>query len=185
MDTDTVSPAADPDRFATALESCRRALLAVAQAEMPGHLSAKGGASDLVQNTLAAAYRHRDQFRGHSLADLRAWLRGILGHELVNFYRQFRTARRDIGRELAGTPTDVPAGAAGPLHDLVKAERAAAVTASVARLPAEARRVLVLRLEMRLGFREIGDRTGRTEEAARKVFTRAVEQLRQANPDAA
>ena len=171
--------AADP--FAAALEDCRRFLLAVANAEMPGHLTPKGGASDLVQEALVAAHRARDRFRGRTLGELRAWLRGILANELADFRRRYKAARRDAARE-------VPAGAdaahdrPGPVDQLIRAERAAAVTAAVDRLPPAAREVVVLRVEFRLGFREIGARVGRTEEAARKVFVRAVDELRRAAP---
>lgn len=174
----------DADRFAAALEDCRRFLLSVANAEMPGHLVPKGGASDLVQESLIAAYECRDRFRGRTLGDLRAWLRGILLHELADFRRRYATGRRDVTREEAvgpGAAADRP----DPVEHLIRAERTATVTAAIDQLPADAREVVLLRLEQRLGFREIGDRTGRTEEAARKVFVRAVDRLRRAAPDPA
>jgi RNA polymerase sigma-70 factor (ECF subfamily) len=173
------------DRFAQALEDCRQFLLSVANAEMPGHLTPKGGASDIVQETLAAAYLVRDRFRGRTLAELRAWLKGILAHELATFRRHYRASCRDARREVPIGAADGPATATGPIDELLRVERARAVAAAVARLPADAREVLVLRIELRLGFREIGDRLGRTEEAARKAFDRALHRLRQTAPDPA
>lgn len=173
------------DRFAHSLERCRRFLLTVANAEMPGHLVRKGGASDLVQETIAAGYLHRDQFRGRSLGELRAWLRGILRNELASFRRRFQASCRDAGREVPVTPTAAngPVAAGGcVLGELIRAERSAAVAEAVNLLPAETRTVLVLRIELRLGFREIGERLGRTEEAARKVYTRALSLLREVAP---
>jgi RNA polymerase sigma-70 factor (ECF subfamily) len=178
----TALPGADP--FAAALEECRRFLLSVANAELPGHLTPKGGASDVVQEAIIAAYRARDRFRGRTLADLRAWLRGILVNELADFRRRYAAARRDTAREVPAA-ADHTHDRPGPVDQLVRAERAAAVSAAVDRLPSPAREVVVLRLEHRLGFREIGARVGRTEEAARKVFVRAVDQLRQVAPDPA
>jgi RNA polymerase sigma-70 factor (ECF subfamily) len=177
------------DRFARALETCRQFLLSVANAEMPGHLTPKGGASDIVQETLTAGYLCREQFHGRTLAELRAWLKGILLNELAMFRRRYRASCRDVAREVPVGAT--VAGGAHPvapdqaLTELVRAEQTEAVAAAVARLPDEARQVLALRLELRLGFREIGDRLGRTEEAARKLFTRALDQLREIAPDPA
>jgi RNA polymerase sigma factor (sigma-70 family) len=73
----------------------------------------------------------------------------------------------------------------GALNNLVRAERTVAVQTAVARLPDDIRQVLVLRLEHKLGFREIGDRLGRTEEAVRKTFTRALDRLRESGIDSA
>ena len=177
------------DKFAIALETCRRFLLALANAELPSLLVPKGGASDLVQETLVAGYQHQNQFNGRTLADLRAWLRSILLNELATFRRRYSASCRDVTRE-------VPVGAvlSGDLHppaedsalnSLVHAERAVAVRAAVARLPDVVRQILLLRLELRLGFREIGDRLGRTEEAVRKTFTRALDRLRDSGIDSA
>lgn len=172
------------DRFAAALEECRRFLLSVANAEMPGHLVPKGGASDLVQESLLTAYECRDRFRGRTVGDLRAWVRGILLHELGDFRRRYATARRDATREVTAEP-GTPAGLPEPVEHVLRAERTAAFAAAIDRLPTDAREVVLLRLEQRLGFREIGTRTGRTEEAARKVFVRAVDRLRRSAPDPA
>lgn len=173
-------PTAAP--FAAALEDCRRFLLSVANAEMPGHLAPKGGASDIVQEVMLAAYQSRDRFRGRTLADLRAWLRGILVNELADFRRRYDTVRRDASREVPAGP-DNPHPRPGPVDQLIRAERVAATAAAVDRLPDDARQVVMLRLEFRLGFREIGTRVGRSEEAARKVFVRAVDLLRRSTPD--
>lgn len=178
LDTFALTPSVD--RFAAALEACRRYLLSAANAEMPGQLTPKGGASDLVQNTLTRAYVARDQFRGATLSDLRAWLRGILVNELAMFRRHYRAACRNAARE---RPVEaggrLTGGGPEPVDQLIRAEQAEALKVAVARLPADARTVLVMRLDRRLGFREIGLELGRTEEAVRKTFTRAVERLRQ------
>ena len=169
------------DRFVLVLETYREYLLSVANAEMPGRLAPKAGASDLVQDTLTAALQSRNRFHGRTLADLRAWLRGILANEMAMFRRRYRAACRDAGREVHASPL-VPVAAAGPVDRLIRAERSRAVAAAMGRLPDDARAVVVLRLELGLGFREIGDRLGRTEEAARKLYTRALDRLREAVP---
>jgi RNA polymerase sigma-70 factor (ECF subfamily) len=168
------------DQFADVLETSRRFLLAIANAELPQDLRAKGGASDLVQETLTAAHRCRLQFEGSTVADLRAWLRAILANELAIFRRRYAgTAARDVSREVALT-ADVPGRVEdrSPVADLIRAEREQQIAAAVARLPDEVRLVILLRVEHGQSFGVIGARIGKTEDAVRKVFTRGITQLR-------
>jgi RNA polymerase sigma-70 factor (ECF subfamily) len=173
--------------FAELLGQARQFLLGVANAELPAALRAKGGASDLVQETFAAALRGRHQFRGTTLDDLRAWLRAILRNELATFHRRFAAAAaRDVGREVpAGTASNLPAVTPPPIERLIRDEQARTLAATVAGLPDDQREVVVLRLEHGLPFTAVGERLGRSEEAARKLFSRALERLRGVVPDPA
>src|SRR5690348_12194832 len=83
-----------------ALEACRGYLLLIAQRELSPELLAKGGASDLVQETLLDAFQAFGRFHGDSEEQLRQWLRRLLLNNLLDFSRQFRdTAKRQLGRE--------------------------------------------------------------------------------------
>src|SRR5437879_7391033 len=97
-----------------ALEACRGYLLVIAEQELAPELRAKGGASDLVQQTFLDAQRDFAVFRGSSEAELRSWLRRILLDNLANFHRRYRqTAKRWIGHEVAlepGSSSDAPRG---------------------------------------------------------------------------
>src|SRR5215472_17901427 len=85
-----------------ALQACRDYLLLVANKELDPGLQAKGGASDLVQQTFLEAQRDFDQFHGNSEAELLAWLRHLLMNNLADFSRSFRqTAKRGIEREMS------------------------------------------------------------------------------------
>ena len=182
----TRSPTCLPIRLAAdtpfddALQSARRFLLSVANAELPPGLRAKGGASDLVQETLAAAHQSRHQFRGQTVTELRAWLRGILLNELATFRRRYlETAARDVSREVPLTVARDGVVDALPVTDIIRQEDSRSLAAAVARLPDEFRLAIVLRSEHGLSFAEIGERLGRTEEAARKLFARALARLRE------
>ena len=59
------------------------------------------------------------------------------------------------------------------------------MVAAVARLPEDARQVVVLRIDHDLPFAEIGARLGRSAEAARKVYIRAITVLRAMTPNPA
>lgn len=169
------------------LAACRDYLLVVATRRLPADLRAKAGASDLVQQTFLEAQRDFPAFQGRSEADLLAWLRRILLHNLANATRHFRaTGKRQLGREVALDDA--------PLHELVNGitshhspsseavarEQDEALRRAVERLPEGYRRVIRWRSYERLSFADIGQRLGRSAEAARKLWARAVEELKQA-----
>ena len=83
------------------LESCRGYLLLVARKELDPDLEGKGSPSDIVQETFLEAHRDFAQFQGDSEAELLAWLRRILAHNLFNEARRFATRGRDATREVS------------------------------------------------------------------------------------
>lgn len=171
-----------------ALEACRRYLLGVAEGELSPDLRSKGGASDLVQETFLEAQRDFGRFEGSSPEELRAWLRQVLLHNVGAFSRRYRsTGKREVAREVAVGADgsfqgiqQVPADSTlSPSGVAIEHEQALALRQAVDRLPEEYRRVVVLRFEDGLSFEEIGQITERTADAARKVWSRAMERLRQ------
>src|SRR5262249_26022430 len=85
-----------------ALEICRGYLLLGAERQLGTDLRAKGGASDLVQETFLEAQRDFVQFQGTSEEELRAWLQRLLLNNLGNFARRYRATHcREVGREQA------------------------------------------------------------------------------------
>ncbi len=58
-------------------------------------------------------------------------------------------------------------------------EQAVALRRALDRLPEEHRRVVVLRFEEERSFEEIGRLTGRSPDAVRKIWARAMGRLRQ------
>jgi RNA polymerase sigma-70 factor (ECF subfamily) len=169
------------------LEACRGYLLLIAEEDLDPALRAKGGASDLVQQTFLEAQGAFGRFRGGTEDELLAWLRQLLRNNLIDFTRQYRaTARRAVGREvpLAGdtpsrSPEEVQADTPSPSGHAVAREEDEAMRRAMDRLPEDHRTVLQLRYEEGLGFDEIAARLGRSPEAARKLWARAVGRLRQ------
>src|SRR5438552_6439608 len=76
-------------------------LQVLAQAQLGRHLRAKCDASDLVQQTLLEAHRDFAEFQGSREAELLAWLRRILAHNLYNEARRFAARQRDAAREVS------------------------------------------------------------------------------------
>jgi RNA polymerase sigma-70 factor, ECF subfamily len=170
------------------LETHRRYLLAIAERQLDPDLKSKGGASDLVQETFLEAQRDFGKFEGGTPEELRAWLRQVLVHNVGAFTRRFRaTSKRAVAREVAfgagGTSAGNDPGFAGstlsPSEVAMEQEQAMALRRALERLPEEYRRVVVLRFEEGRSFEEIGRLTGRSPDAARKVWSRAMERLRQ------
>jgi RNA polymerase sigma-70 factor (ECF subfamily) len=168
------------------LETFRGYLLLVADREMDPELRAKGGGSDLVQETFLEAQRDLAGFHGNSVQELRAWLRRVLLNNLANFTRQFRArGKRDVRREASleagGSSHERGAGLAAdissPSGQAVAQEQAEALAKALECLPPDYRRVLDLRHNEQLSFEEIGRQMQRTANAARMLWLRAVERL--------
>lgn len=170
------------------LEACRGYLLWIAQRELDPDLKAKGGASDLVQETFLKAQRHFAQFRGDSEADLKAWLRQLLLNNLADFTRLYRgTAKRRVGREAPlgadssarGLAAGLAADALSPSGQAIEHEQAQAIQQALGRLPEEYRRVIVYRYHDERSFEDIGRLMGLSPNAARKLWVRAVKRLQE------
>src|SRR5262249_22748709 len=85
-----------------ALQAYRHYLLEIARDEIDRALQAKGGASDLVQETFLEASRAFPRFRGQSAPELRAWLRAMLLRHVAKHGRRYRTTlKRRVGAEVA------------------------------------------------------------------------------------
>ncbi len=172
------------------LEYCRDYLLLVANRELDPALRAKGGASDVVQEAFLHAQCKFPQFRGQSEAELLAWLRRILLNNLSNFERALRTNKRAASREvpLAGDSSDgrlaPAAGTLSPSGHVIAREDVQALQQALADLPPHYAQVIDLRNWQRCSFAEIGNAMDCSAEAARKLWSRAVEQLRQQIGDA-
>ena len=174
------------DSLGQALEACRGYLLMIAQQELDPALRAKGGASDLVQETFLKAHRHFGQFHGDAEGELLAWLRRMLLNNLADFRRLYGEAqKRQAGREVSLDPNDSAhergggLAAAGPTPSamMMGQEQTEELQRVMARLPDDYQQVLLLRHQGEHSFEEIGRRMNRSANAVRKLWARAVECL--------
>jgi RNA polymerase sigma-70 factor (ECF subfamily) len=168
------------------LEAYRPYLLLVANRELSPDLRVKVGASDLVQETFLDAQHDFPRFRGSTERELLAWLRRILLTNLALASRQFRdTEKRQVDREisLATAPAELLDGLTGdgesPSSIARAREQDEALERALAKLPEQYREVIRLRNSERRSFEEIGTNMGRSAEAARKLWGRALKHLQQ------
>lgn len=159
------------------LEQCRPYLLTIAQAELPGDLQGKLGASDLVQDALLRGVQHFTSFRGHTQEELAGWLRQILINRLANVREAFATDMRAVTRE---QPAD--SRLVDPLHEsagrhLQRHEDEATLSAALSRLPQKCQRIITLRHRENRTFGQIADAFGISTTAARNLWARALQEL--------
>jgi len=172
----------DLEALGHALSSVRDYLLLVANDGLEPALKAKANPSDLVQETFLRAQRGVEGFRGHTASEWRNWLRSILIRNLAKERRRFgATAKRSVQREVTipeGVRLDCVGRDETPSRELARREREAALIEVLERLPDHYREVVVWHHREQLSFEEIGERSGISAEAARKLWTRALGRLR-------
>jgi RNA polymerase sigma-70 factor, ECF subfamily len=172
--------------IATVLDSYRPYLMKIARKELPAAMSAKGGASDLVQETFLEAIRDLGHFHGNSDAELRAWLRCLLLHHVTKLHRCYRASRkRQLDREIRladeddGTPAAVPSHYTSPTGRAVANEQIEVLNRVIQRLPDDYRTVIRLRYVDKKSFDEIAGAMDRSVNAVTLLWFRAVQRMRQ------
>lgn len=181
--------AGDRDALGELIEPFRGYLTLLARLKAGRLLAAKADPVDVVQDVFLEAHRHIANFRGRTEAELLAWLRQIMAAVAANLARRYLgTRRRDVRleRELAGELEEssrlldrgLIAGGSSPSAGAARREQAVILADALARLPPDYREVLVLRHLDELAFPEVAARLGRSVEAVKKLWARAVVRLR-------
>jgi RNA polymerase sigma-70 factor (ECF subfamily) len=167
------------------LEAARSYLLLQAEQQLPISMRAKVGPSDIVQETAIDAHRDFLRFRGTTQEELYAWLRTILQNNVMDAVRRFEMAQKRAVKREASLSVIVdrcgisvlPSGSNTPDHSAIRREDAALLAGVLARVPDDYQTVLRLRYWDGLTFPEIAIRIARSEEAARKLWYRALARL--------
>jgi RNA polymerase sigma-70 factor (ECF subfamily) len=149
-----------------------------------GHLDA----SDVVQQTLLEAQQKLHQFRGRSEAELAAWLRQILAHNLADAARAQGRAKRDVARQrsleaaldesssrLEGW---LAAEQSSPSQRAERNEQVVRLAQALAGLPEAQREALVLRHLEGRSLADIAARLGRSPAAVVGLLQRGLKSLR-------
>jgi len=133
-------------------------------------------AADLMAETFERAFRYRKQYRSDAGAP-RAWLFRIARNLAIDAARRRDTAERGLRfwprAEVAPDPAQL----------LLQDESDRLLAGRVAALPAAQREAIVLRFAAGLSAREIGAVLGRSEAAAHKLVSRALQALKEVYRD--
>lgn len=157
----------------------------VARRELEQELKLKVGVSDIVQCSLLRVCDNVESFAGKSKPQFLAWLKTIVVNEIRRERRRQTAAKRDVRNEVAFSSALETSPAAirnltrrpSPHSEVVNDERLEILRDILAALPDEHATIIVLRnLESR-SFAEIGERLGRSENAATKLWHRAMERF--------
>ena len=156
-------------------------LLLIANGQMRENLQAKFGASDIVQNSLLDAHAGIDEFKGSTEAEMRAWLKQIVMHNLADEGRRYTgTQSRNVNRErsLEMMSTPLKSNGSGIRKAIQSEADKQKLARAVNRLNGRQQRVVEGRHRFGYSYTEIANQLGITEVAARKIWSRALEQLK-------
>lgn len=181
------------DSLGGLLQLYRNYLSVLATTQLDRRLRRRMSTSDLVQETMLAAHRDFDQFRGRSEAELLGWLRQILSHCLSHAVeRNIKAKKRDMRREvameqvakklddsMARLSNVIADDSPTPSQIASRRELAAELSDQLAKLKPRYRDVIVLRNLQGLSFDEIAAQMEMKTGAVRMLWMRAIAKFKE------
>lgn len=153
----------DPRRFADLYEENFERVYAFVVRRVGDRNHAQDLTSEIFEHALANLQRF--EWRGVPFA---AWLYRIAANTVADHYQR-------VARERRG---EAPPPVLTTQDDLDQIERRATLFRLVDRLPADQRRVIVLRFAEEMSIREVAEEFGRSEGAIKQLQSRALQTLR-------
>jgi RNA polymerase sigma-70 factor (ECF subfamily) len=145
--------------------------------------------SEVVNEALLHAHQQRDQFHGHTEAELIGWLQRILEHRAIAMIRRERAKKRNVHLECSieaavGESSvyvrDFLAGKGpSPSEHLQREEQMVRVAWALNQLEAGQRQAFLARHLMELPIADIATLMGRTEKAVAGLLLRGRKRLRE------
>jgi RNA polymerase sigma-70 factor (subfamily 1) len=151
---------------------------------LPASLARKVSVSDVIQETRLIILRHYHRFEDRGEGSFRNWLLTIVDRKIAELTRRHAgTAKRDAGREISrGHRADTAqfvGGGPSPSQEAIASELADIARTAMETLPEDYREVLRLAREEMLPLREVGVRMGRSRDAAKKLYWRAIQRFKE------
>jgi len=169
------------------LASYRNYLRLLAATSLDPEVRGKADASDVVQETLLKAHQNFPKFRGTTEQEWMTWVRQILINNLADLHRRFSLKGRKVSRERSLEASmdrsslmlrNLVAGSdPSPSQGAEQRELSVLLADTLAELEPEDREVVILRNLQELDWNEISRRTGRSPDAARMLWTRALQRV--------
>jgi RNA polymerase sigma-70 factor (ECF subfamily) len=152
-------------------------------------LRAKLAPSDIVQETLLRAHQKRDQFRGKTDEELKAWLRQILTHVVSNRAREFldvagRDAAREVSLQEAVEQSSgrleawLAADQSSPSQRAQRNEQMECLARALESLPEHQRQAVVLHYFQGMTLEEVSAAIGKSLSAVGGLLKRGLRSLR-------
>jgi len=177
----------EPEALNDLLDAHRNYLRFLAASCLHREMRGKADPSDVVQETLLKVHRNFGQFRGTTESEWMAWLRTILVRNLTDLQKGFQRLRRRVTRErsLEGVVDRssamlrnmLPSPDPSPSLEAQHRESATLVADALAELEPEDSEVVILRSLHELDWNAIAVRTGRSPDAARMLWARAMQRV--------
>jgi len=169
----------DEDALRALFERHNAALQGWLLKRLPGYLSRRVSVADVLQEVRIVAYRRRADFEPDGPGSFRTWLIGIAEkkvRETIRFHNGAakRDAQREVTRGQRLDTAQFTAKQATPSEYAIARETADLARRALATLSPDDREVLRLAREQQLPLREVAERMGRSYEAARKAYARAL-----------
>ncbi|MCA9200199.1 MAG: sigma-70 family RNA polymerase sigma factor [Planctomycetales bacterium] len=143
--------------------------------------------SDLVQETLLRAHERFSQFKGVSEPEMATWLRQILTRLVIDFTRREQASTRRLDRQQSlhdllddslNSIQFLTDKNSSPSHKAEQRELGVILANSLANLSVDHREVVLLRNIEQLEWPDISEKMGRSTDAVRMLWTRALRELR-------
>jgi RNA polymerase sigma-70 factor, ECF subfamily len=166
------------------LERYRDYLLLLARVQIRQALMARVAPSDVVQETLLKAHAKRDQFRGRTDPEMRAWLRTILANTLREEARRFGGPERDIQLEASLDQSSGRLEAwladirSGPEVRAERNELLLRLAEALAQLPEDQRTALELKYLHDATYAEVAHTLGKSPTSVVRLIRHGLETLR-------
>jgi RNA polymerase sigma-70 factor (ECF subfamily) len=175
--------AGDKAAFRELLERHQRIVQSRLAGRMPDRLRRRMSIADVVQEAALVAYDRREDFEDRGDGSFGRWLQGIAEYRLRDqIKRHLGTQKRSANREVtkAERPeTAYHAALVGtPSAQAASEEQLQQIRAGLDQLTPDYRTVLSLALEKGLSLREVAEHMGRSREAVKKLYGRALIRLR-------
>jgi RNA polymerase sigma-70 factor (ECF subfamily) len=144
----------DDDAWTRIIEALEPYLRILAQRQLESTVRRRVDPTDAVQETCLEAHRDLPHFRGTSTAELAAWLRRILEHNVAqaierHVVAQRRSVRRerslDTGSTSGGLTGVLPGPTSSPSQRAMRGEGAVRLARALAELPEDQREAVRLR----------------------------------------
>jgi RNA polymerase sigma-70 factor, ECF subfamily len=144
-----------------------------AHGRLPAKVHGYVDTDDLVQSTLARAFRKLNEFEQRGEGAFLAYLRQILLNQIRD---EARRGKRTP--DMVGMPEDLPAKGRSPIEEMIGADVLAGYEAALARLTENQRNAVILRIELGYRYREVAEAMELpSPNAARMLVARALVQL--------